>query len=223
MSNQVNINEKIAKLNDEEVIKEINNINKKQLSNIGSMAYIELFNRNLYLRSILNENKELVDELLAEESKFKEVYEQVEEKVLDLSKIVDTEKLNENLNIDDLKSMRVDIVKLLRTLTAYSTELSFAHDISKDLIYKKFIRENTEERDKVIDQQKFFDAVSKFVMEDPTSSKNRIMDITNVLPMRITKAKYYDIISGAFKRNLNYSSKRHTDVILSRGMNFRYR
>ncbi len=216
MSKQVNINEEIAKLNDEEVIQEINNVNRKQLSNIGSMAYIELFNRNLYLRSILDENKELVDELLAEEPKFKEVYEKVQAKVLDLSSIVDIENLNENLDIEELKSLRVDIVKLLRTLTAYSTELSYAHDISKDIIYKQFIRENAAEIDKTIDQQKFFDAVSKFVMEDPTSSKNRIMDITNVLPMRITKAKYYDIISEAFKRNLNYSSKRQTDVILSR-------
>lgn len=216
MNKQPNTNEEISKLTDEEIIKEISSTNKEQLANIGTMAYIELFNRNIYLKTILNENKQLIEELLIEDNKFKEVYEEVEKKVIDLFSIFDIEKLNENLNIDELKRLRANIVKLLRTLSAYSTEISFTHEIAKDILYKKFIRENQAEIDKTVDQQKFFDAVSKFVMEDPTSSKSRIMDITNVLPMRITKAKYYDIISKAFKRNLNYSSKRQTDIVLAR-------
>ena len=180
------------------------------------MAYIELFNRNLYLKTLLKENEQLVDELLEEDDKFKSVYKRVETKALDLSKVLDMEKIGETLDLEDLKALRTDIVKLLRTLTAYSTEISYTHDIAKDILYKQFIKENKHEIDKTVDHQKFFDATSKFVMEDPNTSKNRIMDITNILPMRVTKAKYYDIISGAFKRNLNYSSKRQVDVVLDR-------
>ena len=216
MNTKMNMNEEISKLTDEEIMENIKQTNKSQLSNIGHMAYIELFNRNIYLRSILNDNKELIDELLKEDEKFREVYEKVENKVVDLSTVLDSEKLNENLDVENLKSLRIDIVKVLRTLSAYSTELSYTHEIAKDLIYKKFIKENEAEIEKTVDHQKFFDAVSKFVMEDPTTMKNIIMDLTNVLPMRITKAKYYDVISGAFKRNLNYSSKRQTDVTLGR-------
>ena len=210
------INEQISKLNDQQIIKEIYDTNKLQLSNIGTMAYIEIFNRNLYLRAIIGENQELVDELLEEDEKFKEIYEKIQSNVIDLDCIMEIDKLNENLSIENLKSMRTDVVKVLRTLTAYSTEISFTHDVAKDMIYKQFLQENEIELEKGIDNQKFFDTISKFVMEDPTTLKNRVMDLTNILPMRITKAKYYDIISGAFKRNLNYSSKRQVDVVLSR-------
>lgn len=216
MVNLDKINERVSKLKDEEVIEQIAQTNKNQLSNIGSMAYVELFNRNLYLRTLLKESEQLVKELLEEDDKFKEVYKKVEKRAIDLTNILDMEKIDETLDIDDLKVLRADIVKLLRTLTAYSTEISYTHEIAKDILYKKFISENESEIDKTVDQQKFFDATSKFVMEDPNTSKNRIMDITNVLPMRITKAKYYDIISDAFKRNLNYSSKRQVDVVLDR-------
>ena len=216
MNKQTAVNERISKLSDEVLIKEISDKNRLQLSNIGGMAYIELFNRNLYLKSILKENKQLIDELLEEDPKFKQVYESVENKALNLENILDIDKLNENLNLEELKNTRTDIVKVLRTLTAYSTEVSFTHEIAKDILYKQFIKDNESEIDKTVDQQKLFDAISKFVMEDPTSVQKRIMDLTNVLPMRITKAKYYDMISQAFKRNLNYSSKRQTDVVLAR-------
>lgn len=216
MVNLDKINEKVSKLKDEEVIEQIAETNKKQLSNIGSMAYIELFNRNLYVKTLLKENETLVNELLEEDDKFKEVYKKIEGKALDLKNILDIEKIDKTLDLEDLKQLRADIVKLLRTLTAYSTEVSYTHEIAKDILYKQFIKENEKEIDKTVDQQKFFDATSKFVMEDPNTSKNRIMDITNVLPMRVTKAKYYDIISDAFKRNLNYSSKRQVDVVLNR-------
>lgn len=216
MINLDKLNEKINKLEDGEILEEIAKTNRKQLSNIGSMAYIELFNRNLYIRTLLKENEQLLEELLEEDEKFKETYKRVEEKALDLTSILDLEKIDETLDLEDLKGLRSDIVKLLRALTAYSTEISYTHDIAKDILYKQFIKENEGEIDKTVDQQKFFDATSKFVMEDPNTSTNRIMDITNVLPMRITKAKYYDIISDAFKRNLNYSSKRQADVVLDR-------
>ena len=216
MKKQPNMNERISKLSDQELVKQISEKNRLQLSNIGGMAYIELFNRNLYLRAILNENKELIEELLEEDSKFKKVYENVEKQVVDLESILNIEQLNEKLNLEELKGIRTDIVKVLRTLTAYSTEISFTHEIAKGLLYKQFIKDNEAEIDKTVDQQKLFDAISKFVMEDPTSMQKRIMDLTNVLPMRITKVKYYDMISQAFKRNLNYSSKRQTDVVLAR-------
>lgn len=216
MNKQDKLNEKIVALSDDEIIQGIKDTNADQLSNIGTMAYIELFNRNIYLRSILSENKELVEKVLAEEPKFKEIYIKVDEKVLDISSVLDIEKLDEELDLEELRLFRADIVKILKTLTAYSTEISYTHEIAKDILYKEFIKDNKDEIDKIVDQQKFFDAVSKFVMEDPLTSKNRIMDITNVLPMRITRDKYYDIISQAFKTNLNYSSKRQVDVVLSR-------
>lgn len=216
MKNQVKLGEEINKLNDEELLEQIAETNRVQLSNIGTMAYIELFNRNIYLKAILGENKELINELLEEDSKFKEVYEEVENNVINLSNILDIECLDKNLELEELKRLRSNIVKILRTLTAYSTEISYTNEIAKDAIYKQFISENKEELDREVDNQKFFDAISKFVMEDPMTLKNRIMDLTNVLPMRIAKSKYYDIIGEAFKRNLNYSSKRQTDVVLAR-------
>lgn len=216
MINQAKLGEEIGKLNDKEVLEQIMETNKEQLSNIGIMAYIELFNRNLYLKAILNENRTLIDELLAEDSKFKDVYEDVESKALNLNNILDLDNTDKSLDLENLKKQRKDIVKILRTLSAYSTEISYTYDIAKEVLYKQFISESEIELDKQVDNQKFFDAVSKFVMEDPTTLKNRIMDLTNVLPMRIAKSKYYDIIGDAFRRNLNYSSKRQADVVLAR-------
>ncbi|AFS77953.1 hypothetical protein Curi_c09370 [Gottschalkia acidurici 9a] len=216
MENLKNLNEEISKLSDEELIEQIQNTNNLQLSNIGLMAYVELFNRNIYLKSLLKNDKDLINELLKEDAKFSEVYNMVENKVIKLDSIVDIEKLNENLDIEELKKLRTSIVKVLRTLAAYSTEISYTNEIAKDLLYKEFIKQNESEIDKNIDYQKLFDSISKFVMEDPTNMKNKVMDLTNILPMRVAKTKYYDIVSKAFSRNLRYSSKRKTDVVLSR-------
>ena len=52
MKNQVKLGEEINKLSDEELLEQISETNRAQLSNIGTMAYIELFNRNIYWREI---------------------------------------------------------------------------------------------------------------------------------------------------------------------------
>ena len=53
--------EEFKEITNEELLSEINATNEKQLSKIGTMAYVELFNRTLYLRSILKEEEGLVD------------------------------------------------------------------------------------------------------------------------------------------------------------------
>ena len=136
-----NTGEEVSKLSDEELIEQINDTNNLQLSNVGLMAYVELFNRSLYLKVILEKDREIINELLEEDPKFNEIFNKCEDKVTKLSNIIDLNKLNENLDIQELKELRKDIVKLLRTLASYSTEISYTNEIAKDMVYKNFIKE----------------------------------------------------------------------------------
>ena len=86
MVNLDKLNEKISKLEDEEVQVQIGDTNRKQLSNIGSMAYIELFNRNLYVRTLLKENEELVEKSEFENLTAEQTWEKLYGKKLNCKK-----------------------------------------------------------------------------------------------------------------------------------------
>ncbi|KNF09546.1 hypothetical protein CLPU_3c03260 [Gottschalkia purinilytica] len=208
-------NDQFTKLSNEELLNDIKETNRSQLSNIGLMAYVELFNRNVYLRTILKEEQDLLKDMLNDEKSFKELYDKCHSSFIGLEQASNL-KDSEEINIDELKELRRDIVKLLKGLSAYSTEISYSNEIAKDMIYKNFIKENETDLDKNLDYRKFYQSVNAFIIEDPNMIKNKVMDITSILPVRVSKQKYYDIISKAFIRNLSKGSKKRTDVVLNR-------
>lgn len=204
-----------VKLTNEELVKEISSTNDTQLSKIGTMAYVELFNRTLYLRTIIREDKGLIEDIVEEESEFKKLYDNFMKEIIDLKPVISLTSEN-SLDVEEYKNIRKDIVKLLRCLSAYNTEISYAHEIAKDLAYREFLKENASDMEKKIDYEKLIKNIQMFLSEDAKSIKDKVKDITSVLPVRVAKHKYYDMIANALNRSLKEASPEMIDTILNR-------
>ena len=205
----------ISKLDDNTLIKEIEKTNEDQLVQIGLMAYTEVFNRGLYLRTILDENKELIDSLVKEEPKFKEIYDIFNNKFIDLDivRFIDKEDFTDT---EELIELRRKVSMMLSTLNAYATEISYANEIAKDRIYLNFIAENIDEIEDNMDLNRLVENIQMFLSEDARTVKNKVADITSVIPIRISRYKYYDMIESAFEKTLREASKEMIDIIISR-------
>jgi hypothetical protein len=207
--------EEFKDITNEELIAEISKTNDKQLSKIGTMAYVELFNRTLYLRSILREDSALIEDILGEDAEFKRIYDKFESEIIDLKPVMAFER-EDKLDVEELKILRKDIVKLLRCLASYNTEISYTNEIAKDLTYREFLKENASDMEKKIDFDKLYKNVQMFLSEDGRNIKQKVKDITSILPVRISKDKYYDMIGNAFDRTLKEGSTEIIDTIMSR-------
>lgn len=214
-SKQIDLEKKLTELDDETLIEEIKKANEEQLTQIGLMAYTEIFNRTLYLRAILEENSELVESLKNEEKEFKEICEKFENEILDLNSVRHMEK-SEALNTEELIELRRRVAKLLRCLTAYITEISYTNEISKDKVYLDFISQNFTEIEENMDLDRLVQNVQMFLSEDARTIKAKVNDIVSVIPIKVSKYKYYDMLEGAFNKTLKEASKEMIDIILSR-------
>lgn len=207
--------ENIKKMGDEELMDKIREVNEDQLKNIGLMAYTELFNRAVYLNALIEQDEELIEELRKEEPKFKELYDMFKNDILTLDSVRFLEK-EELQDIDRLKEIRRETVVVLRALTSYATELSYANEITKDKAYINFIKENFSDIEENMDLDRLVGNVQMFLSEDGRTIKNKVMDITSVLPVKITTAKYYDLIENAFKKTMREAGKEMIDVMMNR-------
>lgn len=209
------VTEEFKDITNEELVAEISKTNDKQLSKIGTMAYVELFNRTLYLRSILREDSGLVEDILEEDTEFKRIYDKFSDEIIDLNAVTVFEK-EDKLDLEELKTLRKDIVKLLRCLGSYNTEISYTNEIAKDLTYREFLKENASDMEKKIDFEKLYKNVQMFLTEDGRNIKQKVKDITSILPVRVSKDKYYDMIGNAFSRTLKEGSTDIIDTIMGR-------
>lgn len=207
--------EEFIDITNEELIEEIGRTNEKQLSKIGTMAYVELFNRTLYLRSILKEDSGLVEDTAAEDEEFRALYKKFSEDIIDLKPVMAFDREN-SLDIEELKSLRKKVVKLLRCLSAYNTEISYTNEIAKDLAYREFLKENASELEKKIDFEKLYKNIQIFLSEDGRNIKQKVKDITSILPVRVSKDKYYSMIEDAFNRTMTDASQEIIDTVMSR-------
>lgn len=207
--------ERIKKLSDDKLNEEIKNVNEAQLKQIGLMAYAEIFNRVVYLDAMIEEKDNLIEKVSKEESKFKEMKELFSKDILKLECLKIEEKENKE-DIESFKEIRKEIVKLLRGLTSYATEISYANEITKDKAYLKFIKDNFSEVEENMNLDRLVESVKVFLTEDSINIKNKVMDITSVIPVKVSKIKYYELLENAFKKTMREAGKELIDIIMQR-------
>lgn len=211
----INSTGEFKELTNEELISEIGKTNDIQLSKIGTMAYVEVFNRTLYLKTLIEEDRGLVEDIIEEDTEFKRLYDLFEKNIVDLKQVTRIDK-EDGYSLEELKLIRRDIVKFLRCISSYTTEISYTNEIAKDLAYKEFLKENAGEIEERIDFEKLTRSVQMFLSEDGKTIKSKVKDITSVLPVRISKNKYNDMVSNAINKALKEASEDIVDTIISR-------
>lgn len=208
-------NQGMSNLSDDQLMVAIKDINELQIRNIAFTAFADALLNNIKLREKITKESDLISELEKEDKSFKDILSKLEDRVIKLDMLKDIKNLNDNIGLEYYKALRKEIIKLLKSISAYSTEISVVGEISGDIIYKDTVK-NKYISPKDIDVTNFYNSVSNFLMEDTHLLKEKVMSITSVIPVRVTKTKYYDILSKALKKSLYNSDKGKIETILKR-------
>lgn len=189
----------------------INNIkvsSKNQNNVIMKLSILEIFFRE---KSIIK-NEEKIRDIISN-------LENQNTKILDLK----TEIFNNIINIkDDFSNIseknisyyiniRNNIHKTLMDLSRYLTEISYYNNIYYDLLSRKQFDKNIP-----IAFEDFYKKIYDYLMIDKMTINQKIAEVIWVIPMKITKQKYYSILSNSFKKSFKNLNKEKCEILFKR-------
>lgn len=197
------INEEIKKLNNKELEEKIINLNHNQLS---------IIKRASYLNAVYSINR--VENHLDDEEKFKRDNYNAEAKELD-EYIEEIKLLIRDLDKNKVLEIREKLFKKKNIIDGYLVEISYLSDLvdeygisllSNTKEFKHFHKESVDEIITIIHQE----------LDETQGNYNKYMfiisEIINILPMRLVKQNYYDILSSTIKRNFINRNKTYVET-----------
>lgn len=190
---------------DEELKNDILNINKSQLYKITNMSY-QFFIRKALLTIKTLEDKNLLNDI--DETKEKALIYQNFKYMVDLFKTLNDRdsKVDVDHEMDILLDIRKSYKDLLETLYGYEIELSYIKELFNyytiKLLEKKKYKNTAIDKNKIhMLKDKIKEVLSNDGM-DYLSYMNINSNILAILPFRLTKSKYFDILDTTIIRNI---------------------
>ncbi|MCF6459622.1 hypothetical protein [Clostridium sp. Cult3] len=198
--------EKLKELKDDELRDRIVDVNRAQLSKIGEMSYnyfisvsgdlLRLINVDNFLEKIDSQReRELIQSIFEYNIRlFKKIHMGIEK-----NEIED--------EIATLLDMREELYSLLNAIHCYETELSYIKE-SLDYHTMKKIGEK-EYRNALIDKNEIvllIDKIGEVLAKNINNHLDFVSIVSNIisiLPFRMSKSKYFDIVKTTLTRNLN--------------------
>lgn len=110
-----------------------------------------------------------------------------------------------NNDIEELKELRREIVTNIKSLNSYMNEILYYNEILNYLIIRENIKNNVLQNEE-INVQIFIQEIYRFIIVDTNSIFFKIRSLIRVLPLKIAKAKYYDILKKSLIKELQGSS-----------------
>ena len=182
--------------------------NMKQLKNIKNASYLNIFNIIISLKEILEHKEEIDDSRFNGESELLNRYvdmiiNSVMESMSDMGE--------KNLKLEDSIEIRKELWELLGIAEGYLIELSFVGEFVDQYgikILSKKDHNNKIYDSKNVDELKVI--IEKILIESKDDFKKYIYIISRIIsivPMRLVKDNYYDIIQKTLIRNFQRYTK----------------
>lgn len=204
-----NIKDEIEKITNEDIRDKILTLNDNQLKLIRDASYFIGFNQMLDLREHLNEIKSTGERITRGES---ELFDKLFDKIIyGFACAINPQLSNEKLELDELMKIRQEIVDLSSIIAGYQIELSYVGEMVDEHGIKllceqdyKSSQYNSKRVEELIDY-------IMITLENAKNDYNKYMgivsEITLILPMRLVKNNYFDILKKSIMRNLKSSTK----------------
>ncbi|WP_034429589.1 hypothetical protein [Caldisalinibacter kiritimatiensis] len=210
------IQSKTKKMTDEELRQEIVKLNQKQIEDIGQITFYEIFYKSLELENVFEENKKVIEELEKDGLEILNLYEKIQEKIKNIDIIVNLNDIEDELKIDCFKSLRKEAIDLIEGLSCYLTELSYSNELAHILVMKDKYRSDNKYKYLNINLEEFYRNIYNFLVEDINTLYPKASRIINVVPFRISKNKFYDLVKQTLTRELKQFSKKKANLIIDR-------
>ncbi len=204
--------ESINKLNNIELKENILLKNKEQLKNIEKSSYLNIFNSILGLGNLLEKERNLKNK--------KEIdlfYNKWEGSINFVNLFIEREKNKDGKKtIDKLIKIRKEIYDLSLIIDAYLIELEYLmkkiDEYGLIILSEKDYKDTPYSNEKV---EQLIENLEQILEKNKKDSKNYlyiISEIISILPMRLVKENYYNIIKKTLMRNFKNYNRSQVEV-----------
>lgn len=195
-------------MNKNEIIENMIDSSNEQNKVILKLSILEILLRE----QIINNNKDIitnvVNKLENQSSKIIHIKNGV---FKNIKKFKNDFLYDSNVDINYYKNTRNDIHKNLIDLSRYLTEISYYNNIYYDILSRKEFEKNVP-----INFEDFYKKVHDFLMEDKKFINQKISQIIWVVPIKITKDKYYSILKNSLKYSFKNTNKEKAENLFKR-------
>lgn len=179
---------------------------KKQIINVGTISYVELFQEatldmGQYYHALQNG--------LPVDENVESIYKKLMSYVSELPSILG----NFQERITDIKEWRREIIQYIRLLSAYYIECSYIYEIVSEKIS---VRELEAAGGKTVQLNTFYQDVAKYLAMDVQKVPHKMSYILSVLPFRLTKQYFLGRVSEILERVKKDSPANGWAMILQR-------
>lgn len=209
------MNTKLNELEDEKIIEETLKSANELIYKASTLSIFGVMKASKNLKENIKENDLVIKNLGRERKNIEKLFK----KVFDRSRYIDvmiTEKhIDDSLSIEYFKKLRKEIYKYMMSLSGYITELSYSNEINKEIVNKREMYKEYSNYGS-IDLNSFYNDVYAFLREDTRLVSDKISKIVSILPMKMSRNKYYEIVKMTLNKSLDRYSKTRAEKILDR-------
>lgn len=202
----------LDKLSNEEILEIMSNLNEEQLKKIGTMSIYDSFYGVLECKEMMNEFK-VIERIGSKEEK--EAIENYYNDLLELTYSLDEKVREEDDKLETVKNIRKGLYQLSNFFKPYVVEISYINELANHY-FNKYMMKGTQNLDN-LDQEilnKLYLDIMNYIAKD---SKNyylftkKISAIIKLLPFRMTKVKFLELIETSLRKNLAKYPKEYVD------------
>lgn len=205
-------NDNVEELSNEEITEIMRSINNEQLRKIGIMSIYDSFYGSLESMKLVEKSK------IIEKIESKEEQEKLYSHYNSLLKLVydlDDSIKNQEDNLEKIKNIRKDLYKLSNYLKPYIIEISYINELANNYFNKHMVEDKQDfgKLDQEILNKLYLD-ITNYIAKDSKDYylfSKKISAIIRILPFRMTKARFLEIVEISLKRNLIQYPKEYVD------------
>lgn len=177
------------------------------LKDAGIIAFYDIVRDIMLINKYIAEKQELFKNLEKEGEDILNYFKKINNKVLNIEIILGLSDIEDNLGEEYFRNFKDGVVDLIKCLNSYATEMSYSLEIANELLNKKLIEENNDYENMTVNFERFYNDIYNFLVEDEDTLQEKISEIIRLVPFRMSKHKFYDIVRSALLDYLKYFSE----------------
>ncbi|WP_069650023.1 hypothetical protein [Caloranaerobacter ferrireducens] len=167
------------------------------LKDAGIIAFYDIVRDIILINRYIDEKQEIFKNLEKEGEDVLDYFKKINDKALNIEIILGLSDIEDNLGEEYFRNFKDKVVDLIKCLNSYATEMSYSLEIANELLNKKLIEESNDYENMTVNFEKFYNDIFKFLVADKNTLQEKISEIIRLVPFRISKHKFYDIVRTA--------------------------
>ncbi|MGO1369597.1 MAG: hypothetical protein ACTHVE_06300 [Senegalia sp. (in: firmicutes)] len=195
-------------MNKNQTIKNMIDSSNEQNKGILKLSILDIIIREEEMKDNNKHINNILSKLEDESFKINNIKNEVFKNINNMnSDFLNTKKTD----INYYKGIRNDIHNNLIDLSRYLTEISYYNNIYYDILSREKFKENIP-----VNFEEFYKKVYDFLMEDEKYINQKVSQIIWIIPMKMTKNKYYFMLKKSLQKSFENTNKEKAEDLFKR-------